>query len=130
MPSKLWTSDKKQMVQASLFPMVCPMRPPLHRANVVCSLLFPSYLFWNGTSIFISHLLRNLDKAIASLLLGPHIVRNYTFNLPPHSHTAACLLCGDRQGQLKIQWILEDRLWLLWLLCIIDRMWGSFLTTE
>lgn len=81
------------------------MRPFQLQAKVISPLLFSSYLF--GTEHpFLSHIfLRNLEQAIASPPLGPHIVRNYTFNLAPHGHSAAGFFCDDRRGQLKIQWI-------------------------
>lgn len=97
------------------FPNGVPNEAFLTSGECYSPTIIPILFIRNGTSIFISHLLRNLDKAIAALPLGPHIVRNYTFNLPLHSHTVACLFCDDQQRQLKIQWILEDRLWLLWL---------------
>lgn len=51
--------------------------------------------------VFISHWLGNLGKAIASLPLGPHIVRNYAFNLPLCSHTVGRLFCDGRQGTIE-----------------------------
>ncbi len=130
MMSKVSRGNKKQMAQVSFFQMVCPMRPSQPQANVILPLLLPFHLFGTEHPFLFSHLLRNLNKAIASLPLGPHIVRNYTFNSPLHSHTVACLFCDDRRVQLKIQRIFEDRLRLLWLSAETEFDGGSFVENE
>lgn len=71
-------------------------------------LLFPFYLFWNGASIFISYLRRNLAKAIASLLLGTHTVRNY-FQFTTAQTSCSPPFGDDWRGQVKAQWILEGQ---------------------
>lgn len=91
--------------------------------------LFPhcySHLIYLGQNIhfYLTFLFsRNLDQAIASPLLGLHIVRNYTFNLAPHGHSAACFFCDDRQGQLKIQWIQTESLNAG--IAVIDCIWSN-----
>ena len=53
-----------------------------------------------------------MDKAIASQPLGPHVVRNYTFNLLLRGHAVGSLLHDDRSTQLKVQWIFNSKEWL------------------
>lgn len=81
----------------------------------------PILFIWNGASIFISHLLRNRDKAIASQLLGSLIVRNYFQFTPARPHSRPPLLwwvgtientmdCEGQTGTVvigTIHWILS-----------------------
>lgn len=70
-------------------------------------LLFPFYLFWNGASIFISYLRRNLAKAIACLPLGAHTVRNYFQFTTAQTRRSKAFFGNDWRGQVKAHRLLE-----------------------
>lgn len=59
------------------FPNGLPNEAFLTSGECYSPTIIPILFIWNGASIFISHLLRTLDKAIASLPLGSHTVGNY-----------------------------------------------------
>lgn len=93
MLSEVRRGNKKQVVRA----FVSKQCAQWALSNLRPMLLFLPYSFGDSTSIFISHLLKNPDEAIASLPLRPDIIRNYTFNLPAPQPASFVMIGGDNR---------------------------------